>query len=94
MDENKKGQIFVLARNAYFVIGLGYVMYGFIGTLNKVVEDRIVVSITENEFKRFMFPSITFCYPFDTSVGKDIKNIVLKLQNDPGIGFNIRVEIK
>ena len=94
MDENKKGQIFVLARNAYFVIGLGYVMYGFIGTLNKVVEDRIVVSLTENEFKRFMFPSITFCYPFDTPVGKDIKNIMLKLQNNPGIQINIRVEMK
>ena len=85
MDKNQKGQIIALARNTYFVIGLGYVMYGFIGTLNKVVEDRIVVSLTENEFKRFMFPSITFCYPFDTPVGKDIKNIMLKLQNNQEI---------
>ena len=73
-----------MARNTYFVIGLGYVAYSFIGTLNKVIDDRIVVSITENEFQRFTFPSITFCYPFNQQVGKDIKNIVKKLQNNPG----------
>ena len=89
MNKNRKENIFLMARNTYFVIGLGYVAYSFIGTLNKVIDDRIVVSITENEFQRFTFPSITFCYPFNQQVGKDIKNIVKKLQNNPG---NLRLK--
>ena len=89
MNKNKKENIFLIARNTYFVIGLGYVAYSFIGTLNKVIDDRIVVSMTENEFQRFTFPSITFCYPYNQQVGKDIKNIVKKLQNNPG---NIRLK--
>ena len=96
MNKNKKENIFLIARNTYFVIGLGYVAYSFIGTLNKVIDDRIVVSMTENEFQRFTFPSITFCYPFNQQVGKDIKNIVKKLQNKPGdirLKFNAKLVI-
>ena len=87
MKQTSKENIFLLARNAYIIIGLGYVTYGFIITMNKAIEDRIVVSITENEFQRFTFPSITFCYPFNRQVGKDIKNFAAQLQNNPGINW-------
>ena len=89
MHQYNKDNTFFLARNAYFLVGLGYVAYNFVGTMNKVAENRIVVSMTEHEYQRFTFPSITFCYPFNPQVGKDVRKIVenykAKVQNDPGI---------
>ena len=79
-----KQNIVCLARYVYLVIAVGYVGYGFVGTIQKMLEDRIVVSITENEFPRFTFPSITFCYPYKDNIGKEIKKIVLKLEHEQG----------
>ena len=64
----EKADILALARNIYLVIALGYVGYGLFGTINKMVDNRIVVSVTEDEFQSFTFPSITFCYPFKENV--------------------------
>ena len=80
----EKGYILTIARNIYLVIALGYVGYSFVGTINKMVDNRIVVSITENEFPRFTFPSITFCYPFKENFGNSVKNVVLEFQNEQG----------
>ena len=84
MKPTEKGNILNLARNIYLVIALWYVVYSFVGTINKMVDNRIVVSITENEFPRFTFPSITFCYPFKDNLGKSVKNVVLEFQNEQG----------
>ena len=83
MDQLREEKILRLARNVYFAVALGYVGYGFLGTLQKVVNNRIIQSVTEHEFHRFRYPSITFCYPF-IDVGKDVKQIVLRLENDQG----------
>ena len=80
----EKGYILTIATNIYLVIALGYVGYSFVGTINKMVDNRIVVSITENEFPRFTFPSITFCYPFKENFGNSVKNVVLEFQNEQG----------
>ena len=84
MNPVEKADILALSRNLYLVIALGYVGYGFVGTINKIVDNRIVVSVTEDEFQSFTFPSITFCYPFKENVGKSVKNIILQFQNEQG----------
>ena len=73
-----------IARNVYLVIAIAYVMYGLVGTMQKMVENRIVVSITEKEFSRFTFPSITFCYPYKGNIGKEMKKIVLQFEDKKG----------
>ena len=83
MDIVWNENIFSLARNVYFVFAIGYIGYGFVGTMHKLVDNRIVVSITERELTTFTFPSITFCHPF-LDVGHEIKKIVLKLTDDHG----------
>ena len=84
MKPTENRNILNLARNIYLVIALGYVGYALIGTINKMVENRIVVSVTENEFQRFTFPSITFCYPFKENLGKSVENVILQFQNEQG----------
>ena len=79
-----KEKIVSLTRNVYLVIAIGYVIYGFVGTIQKMVENRIVVSITENEFPRFTFPSITLCYPYKGNIGKEMKKIVLEFEDKKG----------
>ena len=83
MDNVRREHIFCLARNVYFVIAIGYMGYSFIGTMNKLMDNRTVVSISEHEFSTFTFPSITFCHPF-IDFGHEIKRIVLKLKDDHG----------
>ena len=73
-----------ITRNVYLVIAIAYVIYGLVGTMQKMVENRIVVSITEKEFSRFTFPSITFCYPYRGNIGKEMKKIVLQFEDDKG----------
>ena len=78
-----KENIFLLARNVYFVFAIGYIGYSFIGTMQKMVDNRIVVSITERELTTFTFPSITFCHPF-LDVGHEMKQVILKLKDNHG----------
>ena len=84
MKPVEKTDILALARNIYLVIALGYVGYGFVGTINKIVDNRIVVSVTESEFQRFTFPSITFCYPFKENLGKSVQNVIFQFHNKQG----------
>ena len=84
MKPVEKTDVLALARNVYLVIALGYVGYGFVGTINKIVDDRIVVSVTEEEFQRFTFPSITFCYPYKEKLGKSVKNVIFPFQDEQG----------
>ena len=85
MDTVKREHmVFFWARNVYFVVAIGYMGYSFIGTMTKMVENRIVLSISEHEFSTFTFPSITFCHPFLNNKGHEIKQIVLKLKDDHG----------
>ena len=79
-----------IARNVYLVIAIAYVIYGLVGTMQKMVENRIVVSITEKEFSRFTFPSITFCYPYKGNIGKEMKKIVLQFEDEKGNEFSNR----
>ena len=83
MDIVTKENIFSLVRNVYFVFAIGYIGYSFVGTMQKMVDNRIVLSVTERELTTFTYPSITFCHPF-LDVGHEIKRIVLKLKDDHG----------
>ena len=88
-----KESIVSLARYVYLIIAIGYVGYGFVGTIQKMLEDRIVVSITENELAKFTFPSITFCYPYihkdnKNNIGKEIGKTVWTFQHEPGTGYS------
>ncbi len=82
-DENTSRTTLCLVRRLYLVFGVVYVGVGMFGTMQKMLENRTVLSITEHEFSRFRFPSITFCYAFE-EVGTEIRKIVLKLENIAG----------
>ena len=84
MKTTEKGNILTFARNIYLIIAVGYVGYSFVGTIKKMLDNRIVVSVTENEFPRFTFPSITLCYPFKENFGKSVKNVIQQFQNEQG----------
>ena len=82
-DHVRREYVFSLVRNLYFVVAISYMGYSSIGTMHKMVDNRIVASISEHEFSTFTFPSITFCHPF-IDFGHEIIRIVLKLKDDHG----------
>ena len=84
MDKVKKERIYSFARNVYFVGAMIYIGYSCVGTLQKMVDNRVITSISERELTTFTFPSITFCYPFN-NFGHEMKRMILELNNNHGM---------
>ena len=53
-----------IVRLMYIIFDTYYVTQSMYSTFRKYKEGRTVVSITENDYHQYMYPSITFCTKF------------------------------
>ena len=61
-----------------------YVIYSFIQTFQKVHEGRIIVSLTENDLREYLFPSVTICSKYKDGYADILPILWLRNWNDTG----------
>ena len=58
-------------RVGFLFFGIGFVLYGFYGTMVKVNQSHILISEEVVVEEKYTYPSITFCYKYKHG-GKDV----------------------
>ena len=70
-----------ILRSCFIFFGIGFVLYGFYGTMVKVNQNHILISDEVAVEEKYTYPSITFCYKYKHG-GKDVlKNYYPSLFN-------------
>ena len=58
-------------RCGFLFFGIGFVLYGFYGTMVKVNQSHILINEEVVVEEKYTYPSITFCYKYKHG-GKDV----------------------
>ena len=63
-----------IIRVGFLFFGIGFVLYGFYGTMVKVNQSHILMSEEVVVEEKYTYPSITFCYKYKHGDKNVLKN--------------------